>query len=112
MAAVKFDTIRVVLYSSIGATYSNFGSALTQNWRMFRIVNQTNGNLMVTTNTSVDQLFLAANSFVLYDCATNAVSVNNSDWFVLPIGTQFSVRYITAPTSGSVYLEGVFSTGV
>jgi len=48
-------------------------------------------------------MYLAAGSFRLYDLQAN---INKKDdKFVLEVGTQFSVKQITAPVSGNVYVE-------
>jgi hypothetical protein len=112
MAIVHFDTLRSVSSGSITNSYTDLGSIIDQNWRMFRIVNNTDGDMLFTTDGTNDQLFVPSYSFLLYDMATNALNVSDSDWFVLPMNTQFSLKYSTAPSTGSVYLEGVFSTGV
>lgn len=112
MAIVRFDAIRSKAAGSITNSYTTIGSALTRNWRITRIINDTDGDILISADGTTDNLYLPAGSFVLYDFATNAVSVNESDWFVTEIGTQFYVKYTSAPTSGSVYIEGVYSTGV
>lgn len=112
MAAVRFDTLRSKAFGAITGSYTTLGSALTQNWRVMRICNNTDGDLLISSDGTNDKIFVPAYGFVLYDLATNAENVKNSDWFVLSIGTQFYVKYSTAPTVGSVYLEGIYSTGV
>lgn len=112
MAIVRFDAIRSKASGSITNSYTVLGSALTRNWRITRIINDTDGDVMISADGTTDNLYLPAGSFVLYDFATNAVSVNESDWFVMQINTQFYVKYTSAPTTGSVYIEGVYSTGV
>jgi hypothetical protein len=60
-----------------------------------------------------NQLFVPAGSFVLYDLDANAANVNNSDWFVLKVGSQLYAKQSgTAPTSGAIWFEGVHSVGV
>ena len=112
MAVVRIDTIRSKASGSITNSYTTLGSPLTRNWRIFRLVNTTDGDLMISVDGTNDNLVLPANSFVLYDLATNAANVADSDWFVMQIGTQFYVKYESAPTTGSIYAEGIYSTGV
>lgn len=112
MSAVKFDTLRSKAFGDITASYTVLGSVLAQNFRLMRIVNNTDGALLISTDGTTDKVFIPAYGFVLYDLATNAPNVKNSDSFVFAIGTQFYVKYSTAPTVGSVYLEGIYSTGV
>lgn len=113
MAQVRFDPIRTVAFGVITNAYTALGGALTRNWRMFRITNNTNADMFISADGTTDNLFVPAGGFLLYDLATNAQNVQDTDWFVMQIGTQFSLKYGTvAPTSGAVYLEGVYSTGV
>lgn len=112
MAAVRVDAIRNVLNGSITNAYTTLGTALTKNWRMFKITNNTDGDMIFSFDGTTDNIFVPANSFTLYDLATNAANVAGSDWFVMQIGTQFYIKYNTAPTKGAVWVEGLYSTGV
>jgi hypothetical protein len=112
MAAVRIDAIRTINYASITNPYIVFGAALTKNWRIFKITNNTDGDMLFSVDATTDNLFVPANSFTLYDLATNAANVRNSDWFVMQIGTQFYIKYNTVPTTRDVWLEGMYSTGV
>jgi hypothetical protein len=112
MAAVHFDTLVSIVYSDIEDTYVDFGSALTNNWRMFKVTNNTDGDMIISLNGTTDNMFVPAGSFTLYDLATNAPNVHNTDSFVMAKGTQFSIRWSTEPTTGDVWLEGVYATGV
>lgn len=112
MAAVEFDTIRSKAFGSITAAYTVLGSALTVPWRMMRIVNNTNGDLFISDDGTNDKIFIPAGGFVLYDLNANELGNDDSRWFVLAAGTQLYVKYSSAPSSGSVYAEGVYSMGV
>lgn len=112
MAAVKFDALRVKAFGAITGSYTTFGAASTQNWRAIKITNNTDGDMFISLDGTTDEMFVPANSFTLYDLATNALNVQDSDWFVLPIGSQFYIKESTAPSKGAVYLEAIFSTGV
>jgi hypothetical protein len=112
MAIVRIDAYRTTNFATITGSFTTVGAALTKNWRMFRIVNNTNGDLIFSVDGTTNNLFVPANSFVLYDCATNAPPIQSSDTFVFAIGTQFYVKSSTAPTSGDVYIEGIYAQGV
>lgn len=112
MAQVRFDALRSKGFAAITNAYTTVGTALTQNWRMFRITNNTNGDMFISADGTTDNLFVPAGGFVLYDLATNAQNVQDTDWFVMKIGTQFYVKYSSAPTAGTLYIEGIYSTGV
>lgn len=112
MAAVRADAIRTIANGSITTSYTTLGAALTKNWRLFKITNNTDGDMLFSFDGTTNNLFVPANSFSLYDLATNAANVKDSDWFVMQIGTQFYIKYNTAPTTGDVWIEGLYSTGV
>lgn len=111
MAIVRADSIRTLAFGGISGAYAVVGAALTHNWRMFKISNNTNGDLLISFNGTTDNLFVPANSFVLYDLSTNSPPISQSDNFVLQIGTQFYAKQSTAPTTGAVWVEGLYAQG-
>lgn len=112
MAVVRIDAYRTKNFAAITNAFTTVGAALTKNWRIVRVINNTNGDMIFSVDGTTLNLFVPANSFVLYDCASNALPITTSDRFVFAIGTQFYVKYSTVPTSGDVYIEGVYSSGV
>lgn len=111
MAAAVPDVLRSLANGSITGSYVAVGGPLTHNWRMFRLINDTDGDMFVSVDGTNNNYFVPANSFVLYDLACNGASVMQTDVFVLAIGTQFYVKYSTAPTVKSFYIEGVYARG-
>lgn len=111
MAAAIPETLRSLGFASISGTYAFVGTAIDNNWRMFRLINNTNGDMFFSVDGTNNNYFVPASSFVLYDLATNSAPVTQSDGFVLKIGTRFSVKQSTAATSGSVYIEGIYAKG-
>lgn len=109
MAVVRFDALRSLAFGGISGTYAAVGTPLAQNWRMFKITNNTDGDLFVSADGTTNNLFIPAMSFTLYDLSTNAPPISQSDTFVMSIGTQFYVKQSTAPSSGSVFIEGVYA---
>lgn len=106
---VNFDTLRSLAFGGISAAYAVVGSAITVNTRIICITNKTAGDMIFSiddTNAS-GNLFIPAGSFKLFDFTSNLVS-GNDDSFVLAIGTQFYVKQVTAPVSGSVYIEVIY----
>lgn len=112
MAIVRADTLRTKNFSAITNSYTTLGTALTKNWRMFKITNNTDGDMLISFDGTTNNLFVPAMSFTLYDLSTNALNVQDSDWFVMQVGSQFYVKYSTAPTSGDMWVEGIYSLGV
>jgi hypothetical protein len=112
MAIVRFDSILSLAFGSITNAYTSIGSPLANNWRIVKITNNTDGDMMFSANASTDNLFVPAGGFTLYDFSANTPNVGDLDTFVMALGTQFSIKYITAPTTGTVYIEGTYAKGV
>lgn len=105
-ARAFFEAIRTLGFAAISGAYASVGAATTREIRAFCISNNTQGDVYFTTDTGEDQMFLAAGSFRLYDVQANIGP--KDDKFVFAVGTQFSVKQITAPVSGDVYVELIY----
>ena len=105
-ARAFFEPIRTIAFGAISGAYASVGAVTTREIRAFCISNNTAGDMFFTTDTGEDQIFVAAGSFKLYDVQANIGP--SDDKFVLPVGTQFSVKQITAPVSGDVYVELIY----
>lgn len=112
MAIARFDSLRTLAFGGISGSYAVVGAPLANNWRMFKITNNTNGDLFISADGTTDNLFIPAMSFTLYDLSTNGAPVQQTDDFVMQIGTQFYAKQSTAPSSGALYIEGVYARGV
>jgi hypothetical protein len=101
----NFDTLRSATTAAIGTNYATIGSASSYPIVIVNFKNFTNGDVVVSTDASIDMLYIPSNSFSLYDIRTNASF--NTD-FVFPIGTQFYVKDgSTIGTTGTFYIETV-----
>lgn len=109
-AKVKFDSLRSIGFASISAAYAAIGSALTVNGRIMIITNKTQGDMIISDDSadSSGKIFIPAGVSRVYDFETN-MKQNRDDSFELAKGTQFYVKQVTAPVSGSVYLEFVYA---
>lgn len=107
---VYFDTLRSLAFGSISGTYAAVGSALTVNPRIVCFTNQTQGDMIFSTDSTnaSGQILVPAGSFKLYDLTANLVP-GKDDSFVIAVGTQFYVKQSSAPVSGSVYIENVYA---
>ena len=104
---VFFEAIKELGFAAIGAAYAAVGAATTHEVRMFRISNNTEGDMYFTTNSAQDEMFLPAGTFILFDLQANNYEKTDPK-FVLEVGTQFYVKQVTAPVSGSVYIECLY----
>ena len=104
---VQFEAIKTLGFAAIGAAYASVGAVTTHEIRLVCITNATEGDMYFTTNTAQDELFVAAQSFKLFDLQANNYEKTDPK-FVFEVGTQFSVKQIEAPVSGSVYVECIY----
>lgn len=113
MAVARFDVMRIIPFGTLTAFYQQLGSPLTRNWRMFKLTNTTNVNVLVSFDGTNDNIFIPAGSFTLYDLSTNAPPISQSDNFVLALQTQFNYKVESGTaTEGGVYLEACYARGV
>lgn len=106
----SFETLKSLAHTSIGASYAAIGTPLSSPAVVVTFKNQTNGDVLVSTDGTLDKLVLPANSFTIYDIRTNA-PVNSN--FMFAQGTQFYIKDGTsAPSSGTFYIEAVIITQV
>ena len=104
---VFFEPIKTLAFGGISAAYAAVGAATTHEVRIFKISNNTEGDMYFTTNSSQDEMFVPKGTFVLYDLQANNYEKTDPK-FVLEVGTQFYCKQITAPVSGSVYIECIY----
>lgn len=102
------DSYRTIAAGAISGTFAAVGSKFTHMIRAFCVTNNTDGDLIFSTDGSSLQLFVAAHSFKLFDVCGNR-EVNAP--FYLPANTQFYVKQSTAPTTGAVYIEAIYGQG-
>jgi hypothetical protein len=104
----KVDTLRTLAFGSITGSYVAVGSPLTFPARIICFTNTTNEDVTFSMDGSTDQLIVPAGSFKLFDVTTNHRPVNQDD-FCFTVGTQWYVKYVSAPSSGAIYLEVVYA---
>ncbi len=106
-ARAFFDEIRTLGFAGISAAYAVVGAPLEFPGRGICFTNNTQGDMLFTDDNTEDKIFVAAGSFKLWDIQSN-INPQFDDKFVIPIGTQFYVKQITAPVSGDVYIEIIY----
>lgn len=105
----RIDTLRSLGFAAISGAYAPVGTPFTERVRLICITNNTEGDMIFSDDSTnaAGKLFIAAGSFKLFDVTSN-INPEKDDKFVLPIGTQFYVKQLEAPTSGAVYIEAVY----
>ena len=103
----EIEPVRSLAFGSISASYATVGTPFVHASRIICFSNNTQGDVFFSRDGSTDELFVASGSFKLFDISTNHRAANQSD-LVFVKGTQWYVKQITAPTSGSVYIETIY----
>jgi len=106
-ARAFFDVLRSLAFGGISGAFAPVGGPLLFRGRAVCFTNHTQGDVIFTDDGVTDKIFVAAGSFKLWDIQSN-INPQFDDSFVLPLETQFSVRQLTAPVSGAVYIEIIY----
>jgi hypothetical protein len=104
VARAEFDTLRTLDYTGISGTYAAVGTPTTVLTRLICFSNATEGDVVFSNDATNDKLFVAEGNFKLLDIQSNA-NPQFDDRYVIPVGTQWYVKQLTAPLSGAVYIE-------
>ncbi len=100
---VSFDPYRTLAEASITNTFTPVGTPFTNPVRLICITNNTDGDMIFSDDGVNNHLFIPKGAFKLFDLNTNRRGPDQ--YWVLPINTQFYVKYSTAPSTGAVYIE-------
>lgn len=103
------EPIREVAFGSITASYATFGTPLVMYGRLLFFTNSTNADVYLSLDGVTNHFRLYAGSYKTLDIATNKVT--DCEWYIGE-GTQFYIKYVSAPTSGQVSIEVLGSPAV
>lgn len=98
-----FESLRSIAFGSITANYTAVGGATQSPVHAFRICNGTNADMLISLDGSTNHIRVPANAFVLWDISTNRI--NPPGQFHIPENIYFYVKYVSAPTSGTLWIE-------
>jgi len=101
-SVLKYEAYQTLAFSSITTSFVAIGSPIAASARIFKIVNNTDGDMIISTDGTTLHDFVPAGSYTTYDAAANSGA--QAAPCRLPSGTQFYVKYSTAPSKNSVYL--------
>ena len=102
------DQLRSLAFGSISSSYAPVGPPLEFPTRLICFTNNTDADVIFTMDGSTDQIIVVSKGFKLLDITTNHRPINQDD-FCFSIGIQWSVRSLTSPTTGSVYIEVIYA---
>lgn len=103
----RFDALRSIAFGSISGTYAAIGTEIEVNARILCITNGTNAPVIISDDGVTDKLIVLPTSGKLFDL-TSDLNVGKDDSFVLGAQTTLYVKQVSAPSSGSVYVEVVY----
>jgi len=103
-AKAFFEPLRSILSGAISGTYADVGLPTENPVRIFKVSNNTKGDMVLSVTPGQDDMFVAAGAFTLYDVQAN-MNPQSDDSYVLPKGTQFRVKEVSAASQGAVYIE-------
>lgn len=103
LQTVSIDVIRSLAFGSVSGTYAAVGGPLTHPVRLICITNSMDADMLVSIDGTNDNLYLPAGTFKLFDLVTNRL--NNQVTWAFPIGTQFYVKQVAAPSKGRLTIE-------
>lgn len=104
VARADFDSVRTLAFGGISGSYAAVGAVTAVLSRGICFTNGTEGDMYFTNDVTKDKIFVPAGNFKLWDISAN-MNAQFDDRFVFPAQTQWYVKQITAPVSGSVYIE-------
>lgn len=104
MSRANLEALRSLAFGSISASYAVVGTASAHPIRLICITNNTEGDMLFSRDGVTDEIFVGSGNFKLFDIQAN-INPDREDRFVFDQGTQFYVKQLEAPTSGSVYIE-------
>lgn len=97
------DNLRSIAFGSITGSYQLIGTVFAHANYLIKVTNLTDAHMLLSTNGIDDKDIVPANGFCLYDLS--------GDSLLLPIGRGVYVKYVSAPTSGSLYVTAIFLGG-
>lgn len=99
----SFAALKTTTPASIGATYATIGSVLLNPAVILTFINNTNGDVLVSSDGTNDMLSMSASTFRVFDFTTNTPDPST---IMFPKGTQFYVKDGTsASTTGTFNIE-------
>lgn len=103
------DELRSVAFGATSGSYVELGGEFQHPMRLVKIVNNTNGDMIISFDGVTDNDFIPAGGFTLYDVTTNREE--SATYFVFANGTQVFVKRSSVPTSGSIYMVCLYGQG-
>ncbi len=98
---LRCEPVRTLAAGSVGASYTPVGAQVVNADGIILFQNLTDALLMFSFDGVNDHFPLQPNGYHVLDITTNQPT---KDGLFLSIGTQFYVKQINVPSTGSVYI--------
>ena len=99
--SIKPEAIREMAFGSIAATYAELGSVLGHDCFRVSVHNTCDTDMYISVDGVDDHYRIAASSGQVFDEKTNDM--------YRKAGTQFHVRYVSAPSEGTVWIQAEYT---
>jgi hypothetical protein len=100
------ELVRTLAFGGISGAYAVVGTPLLNPARIIIFQNFTDGDMMISFDGVNDHLPVAKTGFVLLDVTAN--KTGSVQGFSIAQGTQFYIKQISAPSTGSFYISSFY----
>jgi len=104
------DVLRILLNGSIGAAYVKIGGPALKPIHVLCITNTTDADMLISDDGVTNKLIIPHSSFKLIDVSANRDGYNPANPLMFIEGTQYWVKQVSAPSTGSVYVEMIYGS--
>jgi hypothetical protein len=108
---MQWAALQTLGFASISGTYAKLGTPIPNTARLVAITNNTDGDMLVSTDGTTNNIFIPASSSRIYDITANTGGSTNGSPIRIPKSTQFWIKDSTAPSKGAVWLEVLHGQG-
>ena len=99
---LRAEPVRTLAAGSVGVSYTAIGTPCGKPDSVLQFQNLTDASVMMSFDGINDHFPLAAGAYFVLDVTTNQPT---KDGLFLSVGTQFYVRQLGVPATGSVYIS-------
>jgi|WetSurMetagenome_2_1015567.scaffolds.fasta_scaffold164149_3 hypothetical protein len=104
------DTLRSVGYAAITSSYTAVGTPAIKPIHILIINNTTDADMLISDDGVTNKLIVPKLSYLLLDVSANRDGYNPPDVMEFPQRTQYYVKYVGAPSLGTVYIAMIYGS--
>ncbi len=104
------DTLRSLGSASIGAAFVAVGTPALMPVHVLCITNTTDADMIISDDGINNKLIIPKASFKLIDVSANRDEFNPANVLMFAARTQYYVKQVGAPSTGSVYIEIIYGS--